>query len=58
MKRLIFGAITVTCLLTSPMIAQSIDDLNIQFHGYATQGFLYSTHNDAFYARTTNGSPA
>jgi hypothetical protein len=38
--------------------AQSMDDLNIQIHGYAAQGFLYTTHNNIFYADSTNGSPA
>ncbi|HXE07591.1 MAG TPA: hypothetical protein VN612_06830 [Acidobacteriaceae bacterium] len=28
-----------------PLAAQSMDDLNIQLHGYATQGFLYTNHN-------------
>jgi hypothetical protein len=37
---------------------QSLDDLNIQIHGYATQGFLYTTHNSIFYTNSSNGSPA
>jgi hypothetical protein len=40
------------------MIAQSLDDLNIQFHGYATQGFLYTTQNNIFTTESSNGSPA
>lgn len=38
--------------------AQSLADLDVQFHGYAAQGFLYSTHNQMFYADTDKGSPA
>jgi hypothetical protein len=40
------------------MSAQSLDDLNIQFHGYATQGFLYTNQNNIFTTTSTNGSPA
>lgn len=45
-------------LATATLSAQSLDDLNIQIHGYAAQGFLYTTHNNIFYADSTNGSPA
>lgn len=38
--------------------AQSLDDLNIQIHGYATQGFLYSTQNNFFTTNSSKGSPA
>lgn len=38
--------------------AQSLDDLNIQIHGYATQGFLYTTQNNIFATESSNGSPA
>jgi len=38
--------------------AQSLDDLNIQIHGYATQGFLYSTRNNLFTTSSSDGSPA
>jgi len=41
-----------------PVTAQSLDDLNIQIHGYATQGFLYSTNNNTFTTNSSNGSPA
>ncbi len=40
------------------MSAQSLDDLNIQIHGYATQGFLYTTQNNIFTTSSSNGSPA
>ena len=38
--------------------AQSLDDLNIQIHGYATQGFLYTTNNNILTTSSSNGSPA
>jgi hypothetical protein len=38
--------------------AQSIDDLNIQVHGYATQGFVYSTNNNWDTTDSTDGSSA
>jgi hypothetical protein len=41
-----------------PVSAQSLDDLNIQIHGYATQGFLYTTQNNIFSAQSSDGSPA
>jgi len=55
------ATITVIALLVfgvarSP--AQSMDDLNLQVHGYATQGFLYSTQNNIFTTNSSDGSPA
>jgi hypothetical protein len=38
--------------------AQSMDDLNIQLHGYATQGFLYSNHNSWNGTDSSSGSAA
>jgi len=38
--------------------AQSMEDLNLQMHGYATQGFIYTTNNNWNTADTTDGSPA
>jgi hypothetical protein len=48
------------CLLGAavPGHSQSLDDLNIQIHGYATQGFLYTTTNNIFTTTSNNGSPA
>jgi hypothetical protein len=57
MKRLVLCALTL-CLGTLPVAAQSLDDLNIQIHGYATQGFLYSNHNNYFTTHSSDGSPA
>jgi hypothetical protein len=38
--------------------AQSMDDLNLQVHGYATQGFIYSTNNNWDTTDSTDGSAA
>ncbi len=38
--------------------AQSLDDLNIQLHGYATQALLYSTNNNFLTTSSSDGSPA
>jgi hypothetical protein len=38
--------------------AQSLEDLNIQVHGYATQGFLYTNNNNIFTTNSSDGSPA
>ena len=42
-RLLIAGAVLLASI--APAYAQSLDDLNIQLHGYATQGGLYSNHN-------------
>ncbi len=39
-------------------VAQSVDDLNLQVHGYATQAFLYSTNNNWDTTNSTDGSSA
>ncbi len=57
MNRLLIGAMTLA-LGGIPAMAQSLDDLNIQIHGYATQGFLYTTQNNIFTTESSNGSPA
>ena len=57
MNRLLVGAMALA-LGGIPLAAQSLDDLNIQIHGYAAQGFLYTTHNNIFYANSSDGSPA
>jgi hypothetical protein len=48
----------VLALAASAAAAQSLDDLNIQVHGYVAEGFLYTTQNNIFYAQSSNGSPA
>ena len=57
MNRFLLGAMAVA-LAAGPASAQSLDDLNLQVHGYATQGFLYTTQNNIFYADSSDGSPA
>jgi len=57
MNRLFVGAMALA-LGAIPVTAQSLDDLNIQIHGYATQGFLYTTNNNAFTTTTSDGSPS
>jgi hypothetical protein len=57
MKRLFVSAM-VLALGVIPAVAQSLEDLNIQIHGYATQGFLYTTKNNIFTTESSNGSPA
>jgi hypothetical protein len=56
-----FAMVAAVALLSwsaAVLRAQSLDDLNIQIHGYATQGFLYTTHNNIFFANSSDGSPA
>jgi hypothetical protein len=57
MKRLLVGAIAIALGAVSAN-AQSLDDLNIQIHGYATQGFLYTKQNNIFTTSSSDGSPA
>ena len=57
MNRLLVGALALALGAVSAS-AQSLDDLNIQIHGYATQGFLYSTNNNILTTDSTDGSPA
>jgi hypothetical protein len=42
----------------SPSLAQSIDDLNLQFHGYATQAFLKTSQNNILTTNSSSGSAA
>jgi hypothetical protein len=44
--------------LAAPISAQGLADMNVQIHGYAAQGFLYTTHNNVFYANSSSGSLA
>jgi hypothetical protein len=57
MNRLLIGAMAIA-LGAASAGAQSLDDLNIQIHGYATQGFLYTTQNNIFTTSSSDGSPA
>jgi hypothetical protein len=56
-NKLLIGVMTIA-LGVAPAMSQGLDDLNIQIHGYATQGFLYTTHNNIFFTNSTDGSPA
>jgi hypothetical protein len=55
MKRILIDAM-VLALAAIPATAQSLDDLNIQIHGYATQGYIYSNHNNWNTADTSDGT--
>jgi len=57
LKQLVF-ATSLLLAATFAARAQSLDDLNIQLHGYATQGFLYSNHNNWDSTNSSDGSPA
>ena len=57
MKRILIATGVLLGIATAAN-AQSLDDLNIQFHGYATQGFLYTTNNNILTTNSTDGSPA
>jgi len=56
-KPLILAAFCCALAAVAPAGAQSLDDLNIQLHGYATQGFLYTTNNNILTTSSSNGSP-
>jgi hypothetical protein len=56
MKRLV-ASVFALAMAALPAGAQSLEDLNIQIHGYATQGFLYTTNNNIFTTSSSNGSP-
>src|SRR3984957_18906082 len=58
MKKILVGAITLALGAGTQGFAQSLEDLNIQIHGYATQGFLYTTNNNILTTSSSNGSPA
>src|SRR5580698_8652432 len=58
MRNRIFVGVLMLGIGTLTATAQSLDDLNIQIHGYAAQGFLYSTHNNVLYTNSSDGSPA
>jgi hypothetical protein len=57
MKRLLMGALALSIAMTVPASGQSLDDLGVQIHGYATQNFLYTTNNNIFTTTSSNGSP-
>jgi hypothetical protein len=58
MKRILVGALALVIGTATWGVAQSLEDLNIQVHGYAAQGLLYSTQNNIFTAPSNDGSPS
>ena len=58
MNRCLLIAALAPAFCAVPATAQSLEDLNIQIHGYATQGFLYTTQNNILTTSSSNGSPA
>jgi len=58
MNRLLVGASALILAAAASCKAQSLEDLDIQFHGYATQGFLYTTNNNILTTNSSDGSAA
>jgi hypothetical protein len=56
-KKLLTAAMMLALGVTSAS-AQSLEDLNIQIHGYATQGFIYTTQNNILTTSSSSGSPS
>jgi hypothetical protein len=46
--------LTMTCLRAVRLVAQDLD--NLQIHGFATQGFLFSSNNNCLTMKPTSGS--
>jgi hypothetical protein len=46
MKCICVGALALAIGAATAVSAQSLDDLNIQFHRYPAQGFLYTTNDN------------
>ena len=57
MKYFFVGALALAFGVAQGASAQSLDDLNIQIHGYATQGFLYTSQNNILTTNSSDGSP-
>ncbi|MGD0829955.1 MAG: hypothetical protein ABR907_03360, partial [Terracidiphilus sp.] len=53
-----FAIFLFIAMLLSSGFAQSLTDLNIELHGYVTQGFLYTTQNNFLSTNSSDGSPA
>jgi hypothetical protein len=56
-KKFLIAAIMLAFGVASAS-AQSLEDLNLQIHGYATQGFLYTTQNNILTTESSGGSPS
>ena len=52
-------SLAAAVLLTAslPCVSQSLDDLDVQFHGFATQAFVYTTRNNYLATTSSDGSP-
>ncbi len=48
--------LTVLALTGSNTSAQAVNNADVQVHGYATQGFLYTTQNNIFTTDSSDGS--
>ena len=57
MKKFLIAAMMMAFGMASAS-AQSLEDLNLQIHGYATQGLLYTTQNNILTTGSSDGSPA
>jgi hypothetical protein len=57
MKRLLIAAMVVLSAAAAGR-AQSLDELNVQVHGYVTQGFIYTNQNNWDTTDSSDGSPA
>jgi hypothetical protein len=60
-KQLLIAIPAFTAILlfgTAGSPGQTMDDLNLQVHGYATQGFIFSTNNNWDTTSSTDGSAA
>jgi len=60
-KRFLIAAVVLAAMWPCDGVfasAQSMDDLNLQVHGYAAQGFVYSTNNNWDTTDSTDGSSA
>jgi hypothetical protein len=58
-SRIAAALLLFACLWAGPSVrAQSLDDLKLEVHGYATQGFIYTTKNNWNTMDTSDGSAA
>ncbi len=58
LRRLVLSTCCMLLCCLASLRAQSLDELNIELHGYATQAFLYSNHNSWNTTDSENGSAA
>jgi len=60
MHRCIYGAVLATLVFAAVSQAQDFKVFNrtVQVHGFASQGFAYSNHNNFLTMNTSQGSPA